>query len=751
MQKMEMEEKIDRLLEELTLEEKIRMIHGDSLFETGGVERLGIPPVKMSDGPMGVRCEFRKREWVLMGLGDDYVTYCPSNSALASTWNRGLAREAGRVLGREARGRGKDVILAPGINIKRTPLCGRNFEYVSEDPYLIAQMVVPLIQGIEEADVGACVKHFALNNQETERLWVNVEIEERTLREIYLPGFEAAVKKANVKSIMGAYNLFRGTHCCENKVLLGDILRKEWNYDGMIVSDWGGVHNTKAVAESPLDVEMSVTPDFDEYCMANPLLRAIRAGEVTESAIDEKVRNVLRFMLRTKMIQIVSNGENTAASVYALPDPERSAGAYNSPEHRQAVLDVAREAVVLLKNEEERLPLKRNGLKRILVVGDNAIRRHAYGGGSAEIKALYEITPLQGLKMLLGGNCEIAFAKGYEVPKKQEADKNWQQDSLEDATGQRQTEADRDAEEALRLRKEAVALAAEYEEVIFIGGLNHEEDVEGHDRTNMDLPYEQSRLIGELLEVNPNTVVVMMAGNPVVMEPWLSKAKAVVWTGYCGMEGGRALAEILLGEVNPSGKLAESLPYSMEDVPAIAVKQFPGRPLTEEEQAVMNAHLTETYEEGVFVGYRHYEKKNIPVQFCFGHGLSFTTFEYTDLQVTWLDKAGACPEKDLEQQILRVTVKVKNTGSCFGKETVQLYIGEAESSPQNPVKEMKGFEKIALMPGEEQVISLQLCGKDFAHYSEEKNAWDVQAGCYKLSVGSSLMDIRLQENVIINQ
>jgi beta-glucosidase len=736
MQKKEMNEKIEQLIDALTLEEKISMLHGASLFETAGVERLNIPPLKMSDGPMGVRAEFKKAEWIPVGTPVDYVTYCPSNSAIAMTWNRQLAAEAGRVLGEETRGRGKDIILAPGINIKRIPNCGRNFEYFSEDPFLISQLVVPLIQGIESADVAACVKHFALNNQETERLWVNVEIDERALREIYLPGFEAAVKEAGVKSLMGAYNLLFGEHCCQSKWLLGKILRKEWEFDGLIVSDWGAVHSTQAAATSPLDIEMSVTPDFDDYYMANPLLAAIQKGEIAQDYIDEKIYHILLLMFRLKMITTAVEVTNQQDSMSVVLDPERKKGSYNTPEHRQKVLDVAREAIVLLKNEQEKLPLKEKQIKKLLVIGQNAVVCHASGGGSAEIKALYETPPLLGITEFLGGNCEVTYLQGYEIPKKEETDKNWQEDSLKDSE-QLTTKAENcpESEHARQLREEAVLAAGQYDEVIFVGGINHEGDVEGQDREDLNLPYGQDRLIQDLLDVNPEMTVVMVAGSPVCMKQWLHQAKAVIWMGYCGMEGGKALAEILFGQVNPSGKLAETMPFSLADTSIKDVSEYPGRALTKEEQAQMNAHVIQNYTEGVFIGYRYYEKHQIPVQFCFGHGLSYTSFAYQQLHANYeLSQDGSFQ--------VTVTLAVENTGTVKGKEIVQLYLGEKVVREENPVKELKGFQKIALEPGEKETVTFCLTEKDFAHYVEAASEWNVRKEAYLISVGSSLVDIR---------
>ena len=733
------EQLIEELIKQLTLEEKISIIHGNGLFETGGVERLSIPPLKMSDGPMGVRADFFKDKWILVGTDADYVSYCPSNSAIACTWNRELAAKAGKVLGEEARGRGKDMILAPGINVKRTPACGRNFEYFSEDPYLISELAVPLIEGIEQSDVSACVKHFALNQQEEERLWVNVEIDERTLRELYLPGFEAAVKKAGVSSVMGAYNLFSGKHCCENETLLGDILRKEWGYDGVIVSDWGAVHHTKEAALSPLDIEMSVTPDFDDYCLANPLKKKIKAGEIPESVVDEKVHHILKLMVKLKMIALSEkNGNVTVHS-----NKTRARGCYNTPEHRSAILDIARESVVLLKNEEKRLPLSADFGKKVLVIGQNAMTKHALGGGSAEIKALYEITPLLGITMYLGGNATVDYLPGYAIPEKKENDHNWQEDSLKakNLTEKEKMSAAKAEYEKMQLayKKEAVEHAKDYDEVIFIGGLTHEQDMEGKDRDTLELPYGQKELIEELLAVREDMVVVLMAGGPVAMGSWMDRAKAIVYMSYSGMEGGTALAEVLFGKTNPSGKLAETMPYCMEDAGINTIEQYPGRPLQENE--TMDAHLTQTYSEGVFVGYRHYEKEKIPVQFCFGHGLSYTQFSY--------EKGSIQSEDTGSGKRYHITVCVKNTGAYEGKEVVQLYVGEENVSQENAVKELKAFEKIALKPKESKEVTFLLDASDFAHY--ENGTFVTKQGKYMVYIGSSSSDIKCEYKIEIEK
>lgn len=745
--KAEREAKIEALLSELTLEEKTRLIHGAEFFRSGEVKRLGIPKITMSDGPMGVRNEFLTDEWKTVGTTADYVSYLPSNSALAATWNRELARSAGQSLGKEARGRGKDMILAPGINVKRNPLCGRNFEYLSEDPYLISEMVVPLIEGIQEYDVSACVKHFACNAQETERLWVNVDLSERALREIYLPGFEAAVKRAKTHALMGSYNLVRGEHGSQSRHLLTKILRDEWKYDGLVVSDWGAIHETKAAAESGLDLEMSITADFDEYFLANPLIRAVKNGEISEEEIDKKVRNILRFMLRVRMIEIelkkTRAGKRSAVAVAAQG---RNPGAYNTIETKAAALAVAREAVVLLKNERGRLPILPEKTKRLLVIGDNANRMHANGGGSAEIKALYEITPLMGLAKVFGGNTQVDYLPGYYVPAKMVTQNNWQEDSVNvdpllDASARDGRKNSAEEKKKIKaLREEAVRLAKEYDEVIIVGGLNHDYDVEGMDRADMKLPYEQDALISAVLEAKPGAVVVMVAGSPVDMTAWKDKAKAILWMSYNGMEGGTALAEVVAGYVNPSGKLPESLPVSYKDTPVAKYGDYPGRKLTAAEKKRINAHLMQTFREGVFVGYRYYDKAGTMLQYPFGHGLSYTAFEYG--KITTKSRQG-------KPEAMEISISIRNKGNVAGAEVVQLYVGPKKHSEQDPLKELKGFEKVFLRPGQEKTVRFKLDAKAFSHYDEEKGTWVQVHGAMNLYIGSSSADIRAKKTVTV--
>lgn len=704
-------QKIWDLIREMTLEEKIGMIHGQGIFHTKGVERLGIPPLWMSDGPMGVRKELQDDNWAPKGTTDDYVSYLPSNTAIACTWNRERAEEMGCVLGQEARGRGKDVILAPGINLIRSPLCGRNFEYMSEDPHLISEMAVPLIRGIEEQDTAACVKHFALNNQETRRLDVEAAVDERALRELYLPGFEAAVKEGKTKTLMGAYNRFRGEHCCHNHYLLQDILRGEWGFDGVVISDWGGVHDTMQAAENGLDIEMSVTSDFDQYCMADPLAEKVRSGEVPEALLDEKVKNILVLMDRLHML-----------------DGVRKRGSYNTRDHQEAILKCAEEAIVLLKNEGGILPLK--PVKRLAVIGENAGKMHSSGGGSAAIKALYELTPLMGLKMELGGAVSVEYAPGYQSDGEKSAEQeNWQAESLEERAYKASYKGDgSDAAEKRRreLIREAAALAESCENAVLFIGLNHEFDLEGCDRTDMKLPYGQEELISAVLDANENTVIAVTAGSPVDMEVFADRAKAIVYSSYNGMEGGLAMAEVLLGRVNPSGRLPFTIPKRLEDCPAHSIGEFPGGDSV-------------AYRESVYVGYRYYETERKAVRYCFGHGLSYTEFSYGDLKL------------ERREDGIYGTVTVRNCGSAAGAEVVEIYVGAAGKTVKRPARELKGFVKVRLQPGEERAVDFRLPWKAFSYYNEEKMAFEVPEDEYSVCVGRSVGDVRLVQTVEIKE
>lgn len=718
--KEDFKEEIRSVISKMTLDDKIAMIHGAHLFQNGSVERLSIPALTMSDGPMGVRAEFEPDHWMPMQHSSDQVTYLPCNSALASTWNRSLSKDMGSVLGEENRGRGKDISLAPGINIKRTPLCGRNFEYFSEDPYITGELASEFVKGLQEWDVAACVKHFALNNQETQRLEVNAEVDEEVLRRIYLRAFHKVLKEGGAYSVMGAYNKYKDDYCNENPFLLTQILRDEWKWDGTVISDWGGVHNTDKAAVSDLDLEMSVKDNFDEYVMANPLKQKIESGEIDEAYIDKKVYHLLLLMYRLKM----------------LGGFVRKCGSYNTPMHRQVALDVARESVILLKNDNNILPLKRDKLKKVLVIGENGDRIHSNAGGSAEIKALYEITPLMGLRSHIGGNCKVDYAEGYTSRFKADepsafdeggtnwerldairkaAEANWQEASLENGGGKTQSVINVDEKlSALRkkLRDEALSMASDtsYEKVIFIGGINHDFDSEGIDRINMELPYEQNELIEELLKIRPDLVVVMVAGSPVSMTPWADKVKALIWTYYNGIEGGNALADVILGNVNPSGKLAETIGHDLKDYGSHVLAKFP-EPET--------AHYTE----GFKVGYRFNDTDKVEPLFPFGYGLSYTSFEYRS------------PKMSLDSNGNKViTVCIQNTGKVSGSEIVQVY---ARRKGAEVFQELAGFEKVYIRAGEEREVEIQI---ELDHETELSKSFNKSV---EYAIGSSSRDIRM--------
>lgn len=722
------EEKRRELIGQMTLEEKVLMIHGSELFRTKGVERLGIPPFTFSDGPMGVRINFEPDKWMPCGAGADKVTYLPCNTALAATWNRDIARKTGEVLGKETRGRGKDMILAPGINIHRTPLCGRNFEYMSEDPCLISEMVVPLVEGIESNDVSSCVKHFAANSQEEGRMYVNVVADERTLNEIYYPGFKAAVQKAGAKGIMGAYNRINGPHCCHSDELLENLLRKDWGFTGLVVSDWGGVHDTVEAVNTGMDVEMSVTDNFDEYFFANPLIKAVKEGKVSEQVIDKKIENILRVMDELHMLE-----------------GERKSGSYNDLEDKETVLEAARESVVLLKNDKGLLPLNKKPGTKILVVGDNANRLQSPGGGSSEINALYEITPLMGITMLAGGNVTVSFKQGYEAYTSgniwdaehtqnagEDSQENGQAVSLEEDNGGSnncQRLSLEQIEKNKRHADEAVEAAKDADIVIYVGGLNHEHDTEGKDRNDMKLPYGQDKLINRLLEVNKNTVIVMMTGSPVDMTAWLDSADTLVQYYYAGMEGGRALADVLFGKVSPSGRLPQTFPYKLEDV-NMTKEQYPGD---------KDVHFTE----GIFVGYRYYETRNVPVAFPFGYGLSYSDFKYDNLTVT--DKSS------VEEASFLVNVDVTNLGKVKAADVIQVYVRALDNSMNRPIRELRGFDKVLLDMNEKKTVSITLNEEAFTYFDVEKGCFFAPKGEYEITVQKNAHEIMLSKIVTLKE
>lgn len=820
MSEAQIEKQIQALLEEMTPAEKVNMCHAVTKFTSGGVPRLGIPPLSMSDGPHGVREEIAADSWDAVGGDQDYATYLPTGTALAATWNRECARLFGEVLGAEARDRGKDVILGPGVNMVRSPLCGRNFEYYGEDPYQAGELAAEAIQGIQSQGTAACVKHFALNSQELRRHEVNATCSERALRELYLPAFESAVVKGGAMTLMGAYNRFRGQKCCQNDYLLNQILKKEWGFDGVVISDWAGVTDTFEAARNGMDIEMGTGEEYHNYYLADPFLRAVENGEIEMAVLDDKVRRILRLMFR---LGVIGDGSR------------RPAGERNTPAHQAAARAIASEAITLLKNEKSLLPLDAGKIRRLLVVGDNADCRHHFGGHSSAVKALYEVTPLEGLKRLLEGSgveirsfrgypvgsgaglpipsslmgivdagagtrgwsCEIydnhrrigepvrslplespefdpakdlpeelrgkdfgVMIKGVLTPKKSEAwtfvldgcsqaclgcegvnfVENCKSEENVCGTATLPLEAGRSYKLEIPVNlhvgmpiypvrltavpggvgaanvkdEELFAAAREADAVLFFGGLNHTFDAEGSDRKDMALHDGQNELISALAGINPRLAVVLVGGSPVEM-PWIDEVPAVVQMWYAGMEAGNAIADVLFGRVNPSGKLPFTFPKRLADSPAHALDDY--QPLI--------CH----YAEDLLMGYRWFDTKQIEPLFPFGHGLSYTAFEYGEPVV----------ETDGDEVVLRM--KLANVGSRSGRETVQLYIAPPKSAFLRPAQELKGFAKVALEPGESREVEIRLNARSFAIYHPDKREWFVEPGRYLLRLGASSRDI----------
>lgn len=701
------DERIEDALGRMTLEEKIAVIHAQSKFSSRGVPRLGIPDIWTSDGPHGIRAEVLWDEWQQAGWTNDSCVAFPALTCLAATWNEDMALLYGRSIGEEARYRGKDVLLGPGVNIYRTPLNGRNFEYMGEDPYLASRIVVPYVQGVQSNGVAACVKHFALNNHEVNRFNTNVTVDDRALYEIYLPAFRAAVQEGGAWAIMGSYNLYRGQACCHNEYLLCDILRGEWGYDGVVISDWGGTHDTLEAIRNGLDMEFGTWTDglglgagnaYDNYYLARPYLEKIRSGEVGTEELDAKVRNVLRLAFRTVM------------------DRSRPLGSLCSDEHYAAARRIADEGIVLLKNKGGVLPMQVRQGSRILVVGENAVKMMTIGGGSSSLKVQREISPLEGIRERFGSVAEIVYERGYVGDARSEQDGVVSRVDLSESRSPGQLLAD------------AVAKAREADYVIFVGGLNKsgQQDCEGTDRTGLGLPYGQDRVIEALAAANPNLVVVNISGNAVAM-PWVEEVPAILQAWYIGSEAGHAIADVLSGDVNPSGKLPFTFPRRLEDVPAHSLGEYTG--------TASRDTVEIEYREGIFVGYRWADmQEDTSPLFAFGHGLSYTEFEYGTPSI---DSRSMTREGSLT-----VSVKVTNTGSREGKETVQLYIGDRKASLPRPVKELKGFEKVSLKPGESTVVTFTIDSGDLSYFDPERHEWIAEPGTFDAYIAAASDDIR---------
>ncbi len=690
------EEKIESIIQKLTLDEKVKMCHAQSKFSTPGVERLGIPEIWMSDGPHGVRAEVAWDDWKPAGWTNDSCTAFPALTCLASTFNPELAYKYGVALGAEARYRKKDILLGPGVNIYRTPLNGRNFEYMGEDPYLASVMCVPYIKGVQSNGVAACVKHYALNNQELWRDHINVKVNDRALHEIYLPAFKAAVEDGGVWSVMGAYNQYNGQHTSHHEVLIKQILKGDWGFDGVVVTDWGSAHDTREAALNGLDIEMGTGTDglttseenaYDQYYLATPFLEMIKSGEINESVVDDKVRRILRLMFRTSM--------NTT----------RPFGCKASQEHFDVAREVAQEGIVLLKNSGSFFPLNPETTKTIAVIGENATRMMTVGGGSSQLKAVHEISPLAGIQKRFA-KANVIHALGYAsgpsaysqvVPSQLDADS---------------------------LKQAAVEAAQKADLVLFVGGLNksRHQDCEGSDRKSYHLPFGQDQLLKEIIGVNKNVGVILVSGNAVAM-PWLSDVKAVMQAWYLGSEGGYAIADVLSGDVNPSGKLPYTFPVKLADNGAHSFGEisYPGDGVNEE------------YKEGILVGYRWHDTRNIDPLFAFGHGLSYTTFK---IGKVFTDKKSYSKEDSIA-----LTVEISNVGKADGAEVIQVYVHDKQSSVMRPVKELKGFKKIHLTAGSKKTLTIEIPALALSFYDEINNSWKLEEGRFELRIGTSSREI----------
>ena len=695
-----LEQRIDDALSRMTLDEKIAVIHAQSKFSSSGVKRLGFPDLWTDDGPHGVRPDVLWDEWEQAGQTNDSCVAFPALTCLTATWNPCLSKLYGESLGEEALYRGKHVMLGPGVNINRTPLNGRNFEYMGEDPWLASRMVVPYIQGLQSKGVAACVKHYALNNDEEYRHQVNVIVSDRALHEIYLPAFKAAVQEGGAWAIMGAYNLYQNQHNCHNAILLNKILKQDWGFDGVVISDWGGCHNTEEAITNGLDLEfgswtdgltMGATNAYDRYYLALAYKKLIQEGKYSTKELDEKVRRVLRLFYRTTM------------------NRQRPFGFLCSESHYEAALKIAQEGIVLLKNNRQLLPIKK--AKRILVVGENAIKMMTVGGGSSSLKVQKEILPLDGIKARFA-DAEVDYARGYVG------------DTVQSYNGVTVGRSLYELRSAEALTAEAVAKAKNADVVIFIGGLNKSDyqDCEGHDRKAYGLPYGQNQLVEALVKANPNLVYVNISGNAVAM-PWVEKVPAIVQGWFIGSEAGEALASVLAGDVNPSGKLPFTWYARLEDCGAHATGSYPGT--WREGQQIID----ETYKEDLFVGYRWTDKQNIKPLFPFGYGLSYTTFEISNLRA---DKREMTADGKLT-----VTVDVRNTGSVAGAEVLQLYISDSKSSQPRPVKELKGFKKVSLAPGEKQQVDFTIDRSALSFYDETTGDWTAEPGEFVVTVNNS--------------
>ena len=692
-----LEERVKDALARMTLHEKVAILHAQSKFSSAGVPRLGIRQLNYSDGPHGAREEIDWNSWNPAHWTNDSCVAFPTLTCLASTWNRELSALYGNAVSEEFAYRGKDVMLGPGVNIARVPLNGRAFEYMGEDPYLAGEMAVPYVKAAQKNGVATCPKHFFLNNQEKDRWTVNVNVSERAVEEIYLPAFEKVIKEGGAWTIMGSYNKWLGTWCCENDSSLNGILKRRWGFDGAVVSDWGGTHHTDLAALGGLDVEMGTNTNgktvdkslgYNTYYLADCFEQKVREGKIPMSVLDDKAARVLRTIFRTAM------------------NPKKVIGSMTSEAHYDACRRIGEEGIVLLKNQKAILPIEKGRYKRILVVGDNATRNMSYGGGSSELKTKFDISPLQGLREEYGE--AIDYAQGYYAGKAMYG----RVEKL-------------DADSLLRLRNEALEKARTADLIIFIGGMNknHRQDCEDGDREDYNLSYGQNELIEALAKVQKNIVVVTFAGNAFAT-PWIDKVQAMLQCWYLGSMSGTTLTNVISGKVNPSGKLPVTFAKRQEDYPCFQYGKegYPG------------VDKQVYYKEGIYVGYRHFDTKKVQPQFPFGFGLSYTTFKY--------GKPTLSSKYMYDEGTITVSVPVTNTGKREGKETVQLYIADEECSVDRPAKELKGFTKLTLAPGETKTATMRIKVDDLKFYNEAAHRWQVEPGRFKAIIAASETDVR---------
>ena len=715
------EKKITSIIKKMTLEEKVAMLHGKHMFTSEGVPSQGIADMVYADGPFGIREEMEPHSWNPLHLSTDSATFFPTGSALAATWSEELAYKYGTGMSREARLRGKDMILGPAINIQRIPTGGRTYEYMSEDPLLSSRLSVAYTKGAQDDGTAVCVKHFALNNQETNRGSVNVIVSPRAMREIYLPPFEATVVEGNAFGVMSAYNKINGYWCAENYELLNRILRQDWGFKGMVISDWGGTHSTVGSVVAGLNVEMP-----NSQYLGQALLDSVKAGAVSEKVIDERVREILRVRL----------------AVEPIPEDKANVEMTAKPEQAQIAYEVATQSIVLLKNESSLLPIDLSKVKTIAVIGDNADKIMASGGVGAGVKALYEITPRAGLRDRVGDKAKIVYAQGYSVPQNRGFG-GW--GGFGGFGQSRDTNAPKAEETAKKLLNEAVKVAKGADLVLFVGGNNRTWETEGSDRRDIMLPYDQENVLEAVAKVNPNVVFIAVAGAPVDLNRVQACCPAIVQSWFNGTEGGHALADILLGKISPSGRLPFSYPIKLEDSPAYATGSFPqtDAPINQDvfvslvqeddkaEEMLKGAtgRGTALYSEDMLVGYRWFDTKDKPVMYPFGYGLGYSDIEYTDFSLV-TETPELKPYKDGDK--IMFSVSLKNNGKHDQLEVPQVYVHRVDSKVEWPYKELKAFGKFNVPAGLSVNEGMIIPVESLKYWDESKHDWVLEPGKIEL-------------------